>query len=158
MNLRPVLFLALAATAVATLSLAQPKPAAAPDPVLGNWRIKTGSFYGGCTITGAIAIRATATANRYTCRFNTRQACPGARDATSEQTCTVTRSGDQVTISSTLVSTNAPGYVPDNWRLKVIDASRLEGDLAVYHPPNRPPMPPEVVTSATFFRNQTPIS
>jgi hypothetical protein len=158
MSLRALLPIVVAAAAFANVGLAQPKPAAVADPLIGGWRIKTDSFYGGCVMTGAMTIRPTQTANRYSCRFATRQTCPGERDATSEQTCTISRSGDKVTITSTLVSTNAPGYVPDNWRLTLIDAARMDGDLAVYHPPNRPPAPPEIVTRATFFRAQTPIS
>ncbi len=141
--------------AVTGAASAQPPP---PDPLAGVWRIETGRFYGDCRIDGAMTISPTSARTAFACRFTTRQSCPGERDATSEQTCLVSRAGDRITITSHLIRTNAPGYVPDHWRLRYESATRMSGHLLVDRPPRNRSGQPGQIATATFTRKQTPIS
>lgn len=146
------------ALTLAAAAAAQPAAPKAADPLAGIWQIETGAFYSDCRIRGAMTITPTRYPRSYTCRFATRQICPGERDATAEQVCTLARAGDRITITSELVRTNAPGYLADHWRLTFESPTRMSGALLVDRPPRNPPGKPGHIATATFFRKETPIS
>lgn len=108
--------------------LAEAKPQR--DPVLGDWRFETTVYDGGCKMTGAMTITRGASPGTYACRFTATEVCPSVR-TTARQTCTATRSGDALEVTSTIVALAPPDspYVPDDWTLTIRSASRMTGEL-----------------------------
>jgi hypothetical protein len=149
--------LAGAAAALAALGLAAAAlgadaqtrtPRQGADPILGAWRFETETYSPGCKITGDMTIRPTKEKDRFTCTFVARERCGREVDIVAEQTCAITRSGKELSISSTIVKVApAVGYAPDDWELTFINASKMTGELRS-----------AAVAPVTFFRAQTPIS
>lgn len=119
--------------AVAGAALAQPR-AEAPS-VVGSWRFETALYDAdgdgrGCRMSGDMTIARGPTANTYACRFIATESCPWGRWS-AEQTCTATRTGDQLTIESEIVRLTPPNtsYAPDNWALTIRSSDLMTGEL-----------------------------
>lgn len=123
-----------------------------PADVVGDWRFQTERDYndGRCTMSGAMTITGTNTADAYSCVFTAEETCmaimltqpePGTADApsyqevertfVSEQTCTAIVRGATLQIKSQLVSVepNTSTYLPDNFTLVAPQADVMRGRL-----------------------------
>ncbi|MFZ4069304.1 MAG: hypothetical protein ACOYJ6_04275 [Caulobacterales bacterium] len=147
--------LLFAAVAIAWAAAAQTRTPS--DPLAGAWRFETGPFYDSCRLVGTMMIAPTAQPNRFTCRFTAYQKCTGLADDIAEQVCTVTRSANQVTITSKLVRASSPGYTADQWRLTFKSPTLMTGHQWDSHTPRLPNGGLDTLP-ASFTRSPTPIS
>lgn len=120
------------------------------DPILGPWQFKTPVYAETCTLSGSMMIAAGKRPNAYVCRFTAVETCQDWK-VTSEQTCTATRQGDTLAISSAIVSLRPKQpdgwYWPDNFVLRVESAQRMSGKLDS-----------ATIAPATFWRASPAIS
>jgi hypothetical protein len=125
--------LALAATSGAVF--AQPKARAQAPVITGAWSFQTQPYDGDrdgrtCSMRGTMTIVQGRTPGALTCTFVATETCPhGAW--TAEQTCTATRTGDKVEITSTItrVTPATVNYAPDNWSLTIRSSDLMVGEL-----------------------------
>jgi hypothetical protein len=116
----------------------------ATDALTGRWSWK-GSAFNGCTVNGTMTI-GPPTAKR-ACAIDAVQTC-GKEIYRAKQACAVSLKGNQVAITSKIVS--APEtYRPDNFTLTLESATSMRGTLS---------SPPYDPLSAVFWRGPDVIS
>ena len=127
--------LALAMAVMATPIAAAQPAAQASTSVLGAWRFDTARYDVGtdgrsCRMSGAMTIVRGAHAGEFDCSFVSTERCTwGAWSAA--QTCTATRTGDKLEITSTIVRLTPANisYAPDNWSLTIRSTDLMVGEL-----------------------------
>ncbi len=140
-------FAAAAALAFAGAALAQDD--LRPD-ILGSWAFEAAVVHDeSCTFTGEVLIRRGVSPDHFLCEMVANDVCPGNWAFRAEQTCTATRSGDQLSIQSRIVTLDPPSgnYLPDNFELRIVDGSLMLGELRS-----------AMTASARFYRTMGPIS
>lgn len=126
--------LALAATlAGAAMISASMVAAAAPGPNLsGLWAFETQPYReGSCKLTGTMVMRPGPRPGSYTCTMVANESCEGIA-ARAEQTCTAELDDDGVLSIQSSVTRYTPtdiDYLPDDFQLDKVSASRMEGTL-----------------------------
>jgi hypothetical protein len=126
------LALGLLAATIATTASAQRRTDA--PSILGAWRFETARYdvtqSGGCQMKGSMTIVRGRDANTFTCRFIATESCNWG-EWSAEQTCTATRQGDKLEITSTVVrlTPNNISYAPDNWSLTIRSTDLMVGEL-----------------------------
>jgi hypothetical protein len=130
----------LAASAVA-LALAAPSGApvwaqsnaAPPDAdILGAWSFQTEPYENlRCQMTGELILTETSVPNVYGGELIAYEACDGAQIYEARQSATVTRDGDRLTITSTLLKVlpRPDAYAPDNFELEIVSSALMVGEL-----------------------------
>jgi hypothetical protein len=108
---------ALALLAAPSLAHAQAPVREAAQAHLGAWSFKTQPYAGGCVLT---------------CRFDAVETCPN-RTAKATQTCTVRRTGNAVKITSKVVRTDSPSYVPDNFEVELTSPNEMRGGMQSFN-------------------------
>lgn len=115
----------IAATGAATGALAQARRPA----VEGVWSYETDAYNGGCRMSGQLVVRPASRSGRHSCTLVAVEVCGDLR-VRAEQTCTVSVSGDQVSIESAVRKvTPELSYAPDNFSLKLESPQRMTGRL-----------------------------
>jgi hypothetical protein len=141
-------FAAAAALVLAGAALAQ-DDASRPD-ILGSWAFEAAVVHDeSCTFAGEVFIRRGVSPDHYLCEMVANDVCPGNWAFRAEQTCTATRSGDQLSIQSriTKLEPSSGNYLPDNFELQIVDGSLMVGELRS-----------AMIASARFYRTVGPIS
>jgi hypothetical protein len=116
---------------LAAPSLAQAPVRQAAQAHLGAWSFKTQPYAGGCVLSGQMLI-AQPSAGPLTCRFDAMETCPN-RTAKAAQTCTVRRTGNAVKITSKVVRTDSPSYVPDNFEVELTSPNEMRGGMQSFN-------------------------
>ncbi|GEM_PF-7054796 len=126
---------ALTLAAVSALILIGASPAFAEvdgDALEGRWAFEAEAFFAfGVTqeIGGELEMTRTGE-NTYSCHLRVLDHIP-EEDVVirTEQACVATRDGDALVIESVVLSVDPPmyNYVPDNFTLTIVSASRMEG-------------------------------
>jgi hypothetical protein len=94
--------------------------------IAGNWAFETEVYAGGCRMTGLMTISPNAR-GKHVCTFETRESCPDIV-ASAKQSCTATRTGNQLVVKSTVLSVIPKvGYDPDNFELTIKSGARMTG-------------------------------
>lgn len=140
-------FAAAAALFFAGTALAQSQERA---EIVGSWAFEAAVVHDeSCTFTGEVFIRRGLGPDHYLCEMVANDVCPGNWSFRAEQTCTATRSGDQLSIQSRLTKLEPPSgnYLPDNFELQIVDGSLMLGELRS-----------AMIASARFTRTVGPIS
>lgn len=118
--------------ALAMPTLAEPKDA---SDLLGSWSFQTQPYREGqCLMSGTMRLSSDPKPGTYACELTAVEVCSMWGRSVVLQSCTASRSGDQVSIRSNIeqmLETKVPDliYVPDNFTLTVQDASRMYGAL-----------------------------
>lgn len=143
-----VFLLAAAAVASAGPALAQDEPASDEADIVGFWSFSA-ETYEQCSFRGEAMISAGPSDELYLCELTATDSCADAWSYTAEQTCVATREGDLLSIKSRITSVEPPTdlYLPDDFLLRIIDGSLMEGEL---HSSG--------TTRARFVRTNGPIS
>lgn len=119
-------------------AVASAQPAREPSPsIVGAWAFETGVFgatpdgRGGCRINGTMSIARAPTGAGYTCSFTATERCTSGLVILADQSCTATRDGASVTITSKVdrVAPASISYAPDHWKLTVRNADLMTGEL-----------------------------
>ncbi|MFN4226095.1 MAG: hypothetical protein ACK4HR_07230 [Hyphomonas sp.] len=132
-----------AALAALVVALAAGLPASAnkgktgadKSDVLGNWSFQTKPYrQGQCVMTGTMSLTPHPEAGLYNCELTAVEMCSMWGRSVVRQSCEARRSGDQVSIRSTIeemLESKAEGlvYVPDNFSLTVQSHERMFGAL-----------------------------
>ena len=121
----------------ALFALTLPAAADTRDPVdvLGSWSFQTKPYREGrCIMTGTMRLSSDPTPGLYGCELTAVEVCSMWGRSVVLQSCSARRTGDQVSIRSTIsqmLEQKESGliYVPDNFALTVQDASRMFGAL-----------------------------
>ena len=122
------------------------------DELLGKWTFSTGEYRGGaCQMSGFMSVYPSEKTNALRCELTAIEKCSFGH-STVLQACTLHKSGDRVSITSTVVEIieskpNSLGYLPDNFVLTVASPSRMFGALIS-----------AVTASAVFLRAEGTIS
>lgn len=119
---------------LAVLALAA-LPARADDmasSLSGSWSF-TARVPEPCTFSGIAVLTPTGDAGIYGCELTAHQSCSGDIIFTVRQSCRARRTGNQVSISSTIVEflegEPTPFYLPDNFTLSLTSPRRMAGAL-----------------------------
>lgn len=119
-------------------AVASAQPAREPSPsIVGAWAFETGVFgaggdgRGGCRISGTMSITRAPSGAGYACSFTATERCASGLVIRADQSCTATRDGATVTITSKVdrVSPANISYAPDHWKLIVRGADLMTGEL-----------------------------
>ncbi len=121
--IRRAAFLALALMGALAAIAATPR-----EQLAGNWSFRTSVYDNNCQMTGTVFVRPNARNGVFTCTLRAVEAC-GKDKYTAEETCTLTEKNGAVTITSKIVKASVPNYYPDDFTLKVENASRMRGQL-----------------------------
>ncbi len=97
----------------------------------GAWSFKTPPYAGGCVLSGQMRITQP-NAGPLSCRFNAVETCAN-RTAKATQTCTVLRTGNGVKITSKVVRTDSPSYVPDNFEVELTAPDEMRGMMKSFN-------------------------
>jgi hypothetical protein len=103
--------------------------------VLGTWSFQTKPYrQGQCVMTGTMSLTPHPDEGLYNCELTAVEMCTMWGRSVVRQSCEARRSGDQVSIRSTIeemLETKAPDliYVPDNFSLTVQSHDRMFGAL-----------------------------
>jgi hypothetical protein len=127
----PRLTLLAAMALLAAPSLAQAPVRQPAQAHLGAWSFKTQPYAGGCVLSGQMRITQPS-AGPLSCRFNAVETCPG-RVSKATQTCAVSRTGNAVKITSKVVHTDSPSYVPDNFEVELTSPTEMRGMMRSFN-------------------------
>lgn len=113
---------------LASLGAASPAAKIEGARIEGIWAFRTAPYREGtCVLSGTMTIRKTPAPDAYVCSFVAFEVCENLR-ARAEQTCTAQRNASGLEITSTLKNvTPSLNYVPDDFALDAVSASRMEG-------------------------------
>lgn len=106
-----------------------------PSDVLGSWSFQTSPYRSGqCVMSGTMRLSPHPDEGRYTCELTAVEMCSMWGRSVVRQSCEARRSGDQVSVRSTIeemLESKAEGliYVPDNFSLTVQSHERMFGAL-----------------------------
>jgi hypothetical protein len=127
---KPILFsmAAAAVIALATPSFGQPAGQFGADAHRGEWTFKTES-YGPfkCVLSGRMRIAKSRTGAEI-CTFQATEVCTDRRFK-AEQSCTVSRSDDQITIVSRIIRADTESYRPDDFDVKIETTDKMRGTM-----------------------------
>jgi hypothetical protein len=102
--------------------------AAQRPTVAGAWAFKTEPYPDRCVMTGELVVQPQRSKAGYVCKLTAYETCAAVKN-TAKQSCVLSESNGAVTITSTLISTTYPDYLPDNFTLKLESAARMSGQL-----------------------------
>jgi hypothetical protein len=133
--LLPLAAAALVALGLATPSLGQPAGKFGPDAHRGEWAFKTESYgLSKCVLSGRMRITKSRTGAEI-CTFQAIETCRDWRYK-AEQTCTIARSGDTLTITSRIVRADTPSYRADDFKVTLESTDKMRGTMSsVYQAP-----------------------
>jgi hypothetical protein len=119
----------LATVLAAPVALAQDEGASAD--ILGSWTFEASPTYDSCFLHGEATLRPGPSADVFLCELVANDVCPNIWSYRAEQTCTATRKGDRLTISSQIESVDpqTDRYLPDNFVLRIVNDSLMVGEL-----------------------------
>jgi hypothetical protein len=121
--IRRAAFLALALTGAIAAIAATPR-----EQLAGNWSFQTDIYDGHCRMTGQLYVKPSPRNGVFTCTLRATETCGGDKYS-ADQTCTLSEKTGAVTITSKIVKASVSNYFPDDFTLKVENASRMRGQL-----------------------------
>jgi hypothetical protein len=106
--------------------------AAFASDITGSWTF-TANVGEACTFSGVAVLSPTEDKSRYGCELTAKQICGEAIRFTVRQSCRAVRTGDQLSIQSTIEEfiegEPTPFYYPDNFALTIQSDNRMVGAL-----------------------------
>ncbi|MEL6257662.1 MAG: hypothetical protein AAFQ67_01205 [Pseudomonadota bacterium] len=125
----------LAALSVSLGAALPAAPQSAPQDIIGAWAFETNRYHGGaCRLRGTLHLRDNKTADSYACALTAVEECDFDEPSVVEQSCQAERTGDALTILSTVDAIRQPvdgslTYYPDNFALTVESPDQMIGFL-----------------------------